>query len=106
MDDLLRVLGQHAADFADVSMPVSDWQVVVNSVSTRITAATKELVPTPEQAWHAAEELRDAIVDLGYELGGESELGAKSELDPAANTPGILRIAGWRGYLNIVVSTR
>ena len=106
MDELLRVLSQHAADFADVATPVSDWEVVVNSVSTRITAATKDLVETPEQAWHAAEEFRDAIVGLGYELGGESELGAKSELDPTATTPGILRIAGWRGYLNIVVSTR
>ena len=106
MDDLLCVLGEHAAGFTDGAIPLSPWQVMVNPASMRINASTKHLWGTPEEAWHAAQELRDAIVGLGYELGGESEVGARTEPDPAVATPGVLRTRGWRGFINIVVSTR
>jgi hypothetical protein len=104
VNSLLELLREYAAnpdDDPDVS-PIRDWSLEANGVVTRLKAYARELSTDPETAWRAATELRDAIVGLGYELRGDSEVGAVSEEGPGLDLP----IQGWRGFVNLLFATK
>ena len=58
MDDLIELLREHAADADDTVQ--GSWALDINSDATLLKTATKKLSASPEDAWAAATELRDA----------------------------------------------
>lgn len=104
MDDVLRVLLQHATT-NDAS---SEWEIELNSLTTRVIAATATVLADPDEAWEAAKNLRDAIVELGHELYGTCRIGVISEYDPAGVTSGgvSMPITGWRGSVELCFATQ
>lgn len=98
MDELLRVLREHAT----TDDPMSDWVLDVNSVATQVRAATSEVFGDPEEAWQSAKKLRDTITGLGNDLFGNCMIGVISVPGEGPEMP----IAGWRGSVELRFDTR
>jgi hypothetical protein len=98
VDELLRVLREHAT----TDDPFSDWVLDVNSITTRVRAATSELLGDPEEAWQAAKNLRDTITGLGNELYGNCTIGVISVPGEGPELP----ITGWRGSVELSIATK
>jgi hypothetical protein len=98
VDELLRVLRQHAT----TDDPFSDWTLDVNSIMTRVKAATSELLRDPDEAWQAAKKLRDTITGLGYELYGNCTIGVISVPGEGPEMP----VTGWRGSVELSFTTK
>jgi hypothetical protein len=94
IEDLCQYLDEHAAgESDDVTLA---WEVVVNDMVIRVSAATIGIFDTPGAAFAAAEHLRDRLLGLGYRLGHLAEIGV------ICYQPG----SGWRGRLSIGVVPR
>jgi hypothetical protein len=108
MDELLQLLHDQAATLEDFTTlpppPYVGWRAEANSEVVNITALTKKLSPDPEDAWHSATGLRDAITGLGYKLHGNCQIGVIAEVGPEDESgPGFrLPICGWRGMVFLV----
>lgn len=104
MDEaLLSVLLQHAT----TDEASSEWHIEADSLTTRLRAATGKVLADPDEAWEAAKNLRDAIVELGHELYGTCRIGVVSEyrdvevIGDSISMP----ISGWRGSVELWFAT-
>ena len=110
MNELLNLLREQAADEGDFTTAVTledfSWKVDSNSARVHVEALTRKLSASPDEAWHTAVALREAILALGYKLHGTCHVGAVSEIGPEDpdGPDWQLPICGWRGFVNLVMT--
>jgi hypothetical protein len=106
--ELLDLLNERTAALDDFTTPFDGmWSVNTSGDVTRVSAYTKQLSSTPEEAWRILPDLCDAVTALGYALHGNCQVGVMSEIGPEdTSSPDFeLPICGWRGYVSLVFGT-
>jgi hypothetical protein len=105
MDEaLFNLLQEHAA----TDEAISEWNMEADSLTTRLRAATGELLKEPDEAWQAAKDLRDSITELGHELYGTCRIGVVSAYESVnwnSHNAG-MPISGWRGFVELWFATK
>jgi hypothetical protein len=104
MDDaLLKVLQERTS----TGEPFDEWHLEADSLTTRLKATTGVLLTDPDEAWEAAKNLRDSIVELGHELYGSCRVGVISDyrLGETTDHHADMPITGWRGTVELWFAT-